>query len=151
MNIFRLLGDFSHLFSFIFLIRQIHSKKSAEGISLRSQELYALVFLCRYLDFFEFYSVYNTIFKFIYIVTSCAVVYLLHFKDPWKSSYESTTKTEDPFRSVVLIGPCLLLAFVWNYAWSMSTWWGYLKEVCHLRHGPLTRLQGTAAPFCISS
>ena len=46
-----------------YLFREIH-----EGISVKTQELYLLVFVCRYLDLFENYSTYNTIFKVMYIL-----------------------------------------------------------------------------------
>ena len=41
MNIFRFLGDMSHILSFIILLHKIIKGKSAAGISLRTQELYA--------------------------------------------------------------------------------------------------------------
>ncbi|RXH95363.1 hypothetical protein DVH24_025047 [Malus domestica] len=47
----------------------------APGISLKTQELYALVFLTRYLDLIvKYYSVYNTLGKLIFIGTSFATV-----------------------------------------------------------------------------
>lgn len=41
MNIFRFLGDMSHILSFIVLLHKIIKGKSAAGISLRTQEMYA--------------------------------------------------------------------------------------------------------------
>ena len=40
MNIFRFLGDMSHILSFVILLLKITQGKSAAGISLRTQELY---------------------------------------------------------------------------------------------------------------
>lgn len=40
MNIFRFLGDMSHILSFIILLLKITQGKSAAGISLRTQEMY---------------------------------------------------------------------------------------------------------------
>ena len=40
MNIFRFLGDMSHILSFIILLHKIIKGKSAAGISLRTQEMY---------------------------------------------------------------------------------------------------------------
>ena len=41
MNLFRIAGDFMHIISFIILLHKIIKGKSAAGISLRTQELYA--------------------------------------------------------------------------------------------------------------
>ena len=41
MNIFRFLGDMAHIVSFILLLHKIVRGKSAAGISLRTQEMYA--------------------------------------------------------------------------------------------------------------
>ncbi len=50
MNIFRFLGDLSHIVSFIILLHKIVKGKSVAGISLRTQELYMCVFCFRYID-----------------------------------------------------------------------------------------------------
>ncbi len=41
MNIFRFLGDISHILSFVILLNKIVKGKSSVGISLRTQEMYA--------------------------------------------------------------------------------------------------------------
>ena len=41
MNIFRFLGDLSHIISFVVLLHKIIKGKSSAGISLRTQEMYA--------------------------------------------------------------------------------------------------------------
>ena len=47
------------------------------GISLRSLELYLLVFCTRYLDLFTyFYSLYNSVLKVFYIATAALAIYL---------------------------------------------------------------------------
>jgi ER lumen protein retaining receptor len=70
MNIFRLIGDMCHLFSFLVLLLKINVSKSVKGVSLKTQELYALVFVCRYLDlFWNFISYYNSVMK---VAVSCA-------------------------------------------------------------------------------
>lgn len=85
MNIFRLAGDMTHLLSIVVLLLKIRATRSCRGeqagrsssgafphstlaltphptnrpspagISLKTQELYALVFACRYLDLFYSY------------------------------------------------------------------------------------------------
>ncbi|KAI0575907.1 ERD2 ER lumen protein retaining receptor [Pyrenophora tritici-repentis] len=51
-NLFHILGDVSHTSSKLILIWAIHANSSAEGVSLITQVLYALVFGTRYLDIF---------------------------------------------------------------------------------------------------
>jgi ER lumen protein retaining receptor len=58
MNLFRMLGDFSHVMSIVVLLLRLRVTKNATGISIKTQELYLLVFIARYLDLFTtFYSV----------------------------------------------------------------------------------------------
>ena len=52
MNIFRFAGDMTHLLSIIALLLKINATKSCAGVSLKTQELYLLVFVTRYLDLF---------------------------------------------------------------------------------------------------
>lgn len=47
MNIFRLLGDLSHLASILILIHKIQTSRTARGISFKSQLVYLIVFLTR--------------------------------------------------------------------------------------------------------
>ncbi|KAJ8648855.1 hypothetical protein MRB53_001878 [Persea americana] len=76
MNIFRLAGDMTHLMSVIVLLLKIHTIKSCAGISLKTQELYALVFASRYLDIFtDFISFYNTTMKMIFLASSFSIVW----------------------------------------------------------------------------
>jgi len=78
MNAYRLTGDLCHLASKVILILTIHLRKSAEGISLLTQMLYALVFLTRYTDIFSPHaSAYVTIFKWTYILTSFYIIYVM--------------------------------------------------------------------------
>ncbi|KAF8247995.1 ER lumen protein retaining receptor, partial [Wilcoxina mikolae CBS 423.85] len=79
-NVFRILGDLSHLLSKAILIFTVHHHKSAEGVSLLTQALYALVFLTRYLDLFSKYALdvlYNFLFKITYIATSFYILFLM--------------------------------------------------------------------------
>ena len=94
MNVFRFIGDMSHLASFFFLLQRIYSKRNVAGISLKTLELYLLVFVTRYLDlFFSYISLYNTTMKMLYIGMSASVVYLIRFAEPWKSSYKEEEDT----------------------------------------------------------
>eukprot|EP01138_Halocafeteria_seosinensis_P011502 gb/GECG01011749.1/.p1 GENE.gb/GECG01011749.1/~~gb/GECG01011749.1/.p1 ORF type:complete len:236 (+),score=4.97 gb/GECG01011749.1/:1-708(+) len=132
LNFFRLLGDFSHLASFLILFLRLHKTKNANGISLKTQELYFLVFVTRYLDLFllpwHVHSVYNTIFKLFYLIASGYIVYMLRYVEPYRSTY---SKESDTFYHVQLgILPCFVLALVFNEAkWSLGLL-HFLFEIC---------------------
>ncbi|CAM8893661.1 unnamed protein product [Rhodiola kirilowii] len=71
MNLFRLAGDMTHLVSILILLLKIYATKSCSGISLKTQELYAVVFVTRYLDLVtDFISVYNSVMKVVFISSS---------------------------------------------------------------------------------
>ncbi|KAK9826479.1 hypothetical protein WJX81_003460 [Elliptochloris bilobata] len=112
MNIFRLAGDMTHLISIVVLLLKIHTIRSCRGISLKTQELYALVFICRYLDLFTRYvSLYNTVMKLVFLASSATIVYYMRFHRVVRNTYD---KEVDTFRVVFLVAPCLLAALVIN-------------------------------------
>ncbi|PKA47422.1 ER lumen protein retaining receptor [Apostasia shenzhenica] len=82
------------------------------GISLKAQELYALVFVSRYLDIFaSFISLYNTTMKFIFLGTSFSIVWYMRRHKVVRRSYD---KDQDTFRHIFLVLPCLILALLLN-------------------------------------
>jgi len=117
MNIFRFAGDMIHLASFFVLFLKMLSSRSVEGLSLKTQELYLLVFVTRYIDLllphhWSWLVIYNTIMKIIYISASATIVYYFRFKVPWKTTYK---KEEDSFlhdRFAIL--PCAVWALIIN-------------------------------------
>ncbi|KAL8214240.1 hypothetical protein R6Q57_003689 [Mikania cordata] len=134
MNIFRLAGDMTHLASVLVLLLKIHTIKSCAGISLKTQELYALVFATRYLDMFtDFISVYNTIMKLIFLGSSFSIVWYIRHHRVVRRSYD---KDQDTFRHYFLMLPCLLLALLVNEKFTfkevMWTFSLYLEAVAIL-------------------
>ncbi|RVW83765.1 ER lumen protein-retaining receptor A [Vitis vinifera] len=110
MNIFRLAGDMTHLMSILVLLLKIYATKSCSGISLKTQELYALVFLTRYLDLFtDFISVYNTVMKLVFIGSSLAIVWCMRMHRTVKRSYDGQL---DTFRHYFLVAACFLSALI---------------------------------------
>ncbi|KAF7847105.1 hypothetical protein BT93_L3359 [Corymbia citriodora subsp. variegata] len=100
MNIFRFAGDMTHLTSILVLLLKIYATKTCSGISLKTQELYALVFLARYLDLFtDFISVYNTVMKLVFIGSSLAIVWCMRMHPVVRRSYN---KELDTFRHYFL-------------------------------------------------
>lgn len=125
MNLFRLLGDLSHLASIFILLYSIEQNRSINGLSLKTQVLYVLVYLTRYSNlFFKFYSVYNTVLKIFFIGSSIYTVYLMTNK------YQKTIKEHvDTFPIKYLLGGSLVLGvlFAQKYTpfevlWSFSLW-----------------------------
>mmetsp|Transcript_32195 Transcript_32195/g.91343 ORF Transcript_32195/g.91343 Transcript_32195/m.91343 type:complete len:216 (+) Transcript_32195:235-882(+) len=134
MNIFRLAGDMTHLLSIILLLLKIQGEKSCKGISLKTQELYTLVFVCRYLDLFtSFISLYNTVMKLVFLGTSFSIIYLMRYHKQVKATYD---REQDTFRVMFLIGPCALLALLINHEFTfMEILWTfsiYLESVAIL-------------------
>ncbi|KAE8714547.1 ER lumen protein-retaining receptor [Hibiscus syriacus] len=112
MNIFRLAGDMTHLLSVLVLLLKIHTIKSCAGISLKTQELYAVVFATRYLDIFTSYiSPYNTMMKLIFLGSSFSIVWYMRYHKIVRRSYD---KDQDTFRPYILMLPCLILALLIN-------------------------------------
>jgi len=110
-NIFRLTGDFSHIGAFVFLLFRLQSANNAAGISLKTQELYLMVFLARYVDLFtNFISMYNTVMKILFIATTSYIVWLMRVQ------LKSTVfpETEGQQTVMFLIPACIFLALVLN-------------------------------------
>ena len=81
MNIFRFFGDLSHLASIFILLYAIETNRSTNGLSLKTQILYVVVYFTRYLDLFtKFYSLYNTSLKLVFIASSIYTVYVMVYK-----------------------------------------------------------------------
>ncbi|ODQ45301.1 hypothetical protein PICMEDRAFT_74068 [Pichia membranifaciens NRRL Y-2026] len=125
LNIFRISGDVAHLVSIIILIHSVETKKSAKGISLKTQLLYALVFITRYLSLLklEFGSVYNTLMKLFFLGSTFYSIFII------KKYTREITQYVDDFKIGYLVAPCFVAALVFNYkftvieiAWSFSLW-----------------------------
>ncbi|XP_010243088.1 PREDICTED: ER lumen protein-retaining receptor-like [Nelumbo nucifera] len=117
MNVFRLAGDMTHLLSIIILLLKIRATKSCTGISLKTQELYVIVFLTRYLDLFTKYiSFYNTTMKLVFLGTSISIVWYMRYHKVVKQTYN---KDQDTFRHYFLAIPCFLLALLIHHEFTV--------------------------------
>jgi ER lumen protein retaining receptor len=113
MNLFRLAGDMCHVLSIVVLLLRLKATKNAIGISLKTQELYLLVFVCRYLDLFTtFYSVYNSVMKIVYISVTAYIIYMIRAVEPYKTNYD---KVQDSFLHwQFAAAPCAVLGVITN-------------------------------------
>ncbi|KAJ1980829.1 endoplasmic reticulum retention protein [Dimargaris cristalligena] len=115
MNIFRLVADLLHLASIFILLLKIQQTKSCAGVSLKTQALYFVVFVTRYLDLFtHFYSVYNSLMKLFFIASSAYIVYLMW--KPYRPTYSAST---DTFRAEFLIVGAALLGLAFPDSWHI--------------------------------
>lgn len=124
-NIFRVGADLAHVVSIVILIRTIETNRSIKGISLKTQILYMLVFITRYLDLltFNFGSIYNFLLKIIYLGSTGYTIHLMlqHSK--------SITQYVDDFKIIYILVPSFVLSLIFNYKfslteilWSFSLW-----------------------------
>jgi ER lumen protein retaining receptor len=113
MNLFRLAGDMAHVLSILVLLLRLRVTKNAVGISVKTQELYLVVFVARYLDLFTtYYSLYNTVMKILYISTTSYIIYMIHGEEPFKSTYD---KAHDSFLHwKFALAPCVVLGILTN-------------------------------------
>ena len=132
MNLFRFVGDLSHLLAIVLLLLKIWKTRSCAGISGKSQALFLIVFVTRYLDLLtNFVSLYNTVMKVFFIGSAAGTVYLMYFK--FKATYDGN---HDTFRVEFLLAPAALLACLLNHEFSvMEILWTfsiYLESVAIL-------------------
>lgn len=155
MNIFRLLGDLSHLLAIIILLLKIwksrscagklHAKNSpgvsfkylfnsnkylnyVSGISGKSQILFSVVYTTRYLDLLTTHvSPYNTVMKLVFIFTSYATIYLMYVK--FKATYDHN---HDTFRIEFLLIPTFILALLINHEFTvLEVMFCVLSDIIH--------------------
>ncbi|KAI1655729.1 ER lumen protein retaining receptor [Daldinia decipiens] len=115
LNAFRVMGDFSHLASIGILLHKMIELNGASGISFKSQALYLIVYVTRYLDLFNTSSIYNIIFKILFISSQGYIIYLMTTK------YKPTIDpSQDTFRVQYLLGGAAVLAILLPYKYTFS-------------------------------
>ncbi|KAI4252648.1 MAG: hypothetical protein LQ352_004171 [Teloschistes flavicans] len=156
-NIFRILGDLSHIASKCILLWAIHSNRSAEGISLITQILYAAVFCSRYLDLFWSDPAdlpWNFVLKLFYIGSSLYIIGLM------MRVFARTREREKAWKmggsclgGSAATAPLVLLIFKhWHYFDFHEVMWTFseiLESVCVLPQ--LLLLRQTSVPTVIDS
>lgn len=116
MNLFRLIGDLSHLASILILLHKIQTTRSCRGISFKTQALYVAVFVARYLDlFYRYVSLYNSIMKLFFIASSTYILFLM--KNRFRPTHDPAI---DTFKIEYLLGPSLVLSLIFNYHFTVT-------------------------------
>ena len=115
---FRYLADMLHLASLLILIMKIRQTRNCLGISCKTQELYLIVFVSRYLDLFTtFISLYNTCMKISFIGLTAYLIFLMRFSRMHRQTYD---KKSDSFPYwLYLLPPCFLLSLIFTYEYSI--------------------------------
>ncbi|KPM43400.1 hypothetical protein AK830_g3130 [Neonectria ditissima] len=124
LNIFRIAADFSHLGSILILLHKMTQLNSCSGISFKSQALYMFVYITRYLDIFTGNSVYNFLFKVLFLGSQGYIIYLM------TNAYKPTNDPNvDTFRVQYLLIGAVVLAVIFPYEytlreilWAFSIW-----------------------------
>ncbi|KAH0559065.1 hypothetical protein GP486_004351, partial [Trichoglossum hirsutum] len=102
------------------------SSNSCSGISLKSQALYLVVYITRYLDIFWSFSdsYYNSIYKIVFVALSAYTVYLM--LNDYKPTHDPNI---DTFKVQYLLGGSAVLAILgpskYTFAeilWTFSIW-----------------------------
>lgn len=131
INIFRILGDLSHLASIGILIHTVTTTIAIDGISFKTQVLYSLVFLTRYMDLLTFHwvSLYNTLMKLFFIGSSVYIVVLIQsFQKKNPIAYKEMIMN-DKFKIQFLLGGAVIMSLLFHHKfttleilWSFSVW-----------------------------
>ncbi|KAB5549679.1 ER lumen protein retaining receptor-domain-containing protein [Coniochaeta sp. 2T2.1] len=153
-NIFRILADLSHLAAKCILIFSIHRNRSAEGVSLITQILYATVFCTRYLDLFQTQVPWNYFFKIFYILSSFYTIFIMRWAYPRTREREVAWKMGGGvLAGSLLLSPFVMLIFESKAYWSFRIWLLtfsiILESVCVLPQ--LLLLRQTTVPTVITS
>lgn len=101
------------------LILAIHRNRSAEGVSLITQGMYALVFCTRYLDIFWESSLWNACFKVTYVLTSFYILGVMQWLYPRSREREIAWK----LGALILVGSLALSPFMMMI---FEKHWGFL-------------------------
>lgn len=92
------------------------------------QELYAIVFVSRYIDLlYHYVSLYNTVMKVVFISSTIYLIFLMRMRPPISQTYD---KKADSFAyEKYFLGPCVLLALltcdsysIADILWTFSIW-----------------------------
>jgi len=133
-------GSFVRAFAFLILIFKALTQKSVAGLSLKTIELYSLVFffrLCSILRF-EGYLPFDSSGDWLYsfletmaLLMSIGVIYLIQFQ--FKSSYESrydafgNLHVPEEFGIIYILVPCIILGMIFhpnlNMNWTADVSW----------------------------
>ena len=122
--LFRIAGDMLHVASRLLLAFRIRKSKNCVGISCKTQELYMIVFMTRYLDLFAYFvSFYNTFMKLAYLAFTGYLIYLMRFSKLYRQTYD--VKGDSFAYWKYLLGPCFVLALLVSEFSLLDITWSF--------------------------
>lgn len=140
------LGGIVNCFAFAILLVKMRDQKNASGVSLKTLEVYVLVFIFRLCSvlFFEGYLPFDKSGDWLYqgieivsLVLVCTLVF--HVLSVYKSSYEEkedafgNLRVPREFGIVYLVVPCIILAVLFhpnlNDNWFSDTAWSLASSL----------------------
>lgn len=126
-DLLKYVADICHLLSFIILIYNMLNKKNCLGVSYRTQEIYLVIFVLRYSDllFLPQPSLWNLVFKILFISLTVYAIYLIRFKRPVCVSYEALM---DKFPHRITIYP---IAVIVGLILKDYSGWSYFHPIFH--------------------
>ncbi|KAK9239356.1 ER lumen protein retaining receptor-domain-containing protein [Lipomyces kononenkoae] len=104
----------------------MRSSRSCAGLSFKSQALYAVVFITRYIDLLwgRYTSLYNTVMKLFFIGSSLSILYLMKVK--FRPTHDPNI---DTFKIEYLLSGSFIMAILFTHKytipeilWSFSIW-----------------------------
>eukprot|EP00656_Telonema_subtile_P057420 TRINITY_DN9438_c0_g1_i1.p2 TRINITY_DN9438_c0_g1~~TRINITY_DN9438_c0_g1_i1.p2 ORF type:complete len:221 (+),score=58.71 TRINITY_DN9438_c0_g1_i1:82-744(+) len=132
MNIFRISADMLHIVSICLILLRMLQQKTCAGLSKKTQMAYCMVFTLRYLDLFtNFYSLYNTVLKVLFIGSSYWILWLMLKDSQISATYD--LEQNDTAKLEYIVAPCVVFAICTAVDWSaMEILWTisiYLEAV----------------------
>lgn len=103
--------------SIYLLLEKITKSRSVAGISFKTQLLYTIVYLTRYLDILyrPWSNKYNLVMKFVFIGTSLYTLHLIRTK--FRATYNPNI---DTFKIEYLLGGAGVMALIFNLQFSVA-------------------------------
>ena len=124
------IGDAMHLSSMVLLLFLIISKKTCMGVSYKTQEMFLIVFICRYSEllFHPSSSNYLLAMKIIYITLTALTIYFIRVRKPYSMTYDQPHDNFPSYKTVYPVSVVLTLIFhitfsnypIYSYFWSFS-------------------------------
>ena len=115
-NIFRYTADLSHILSILILLTRMFKRKSCAGVSLKTNVLYLIVFLCRYvLNGYFSPPLYNIVCKTFYICSTTLIIVLMLTR--FRRSYD---RKHDSFSMLALLIVCVPFTLISTLSYSID-------------------------------
>ena len=120
-NIFRYIADYLHLFGVLCIIATLMKNQSCQGLSFRSQVLYLIIFVSRYLDLLDHtQATYLVFFKLFFIGSSASIVVQMY---RWRQTLEMHKDTCSVL--AIIIGCFIVSLFTRSGRTLLETLWTF--------------------------